>query len=273
MRLSVDEARCTLCERCIPTCPTDMVRRKGDRIRIGRVACIECGHCIALCPEGAIVDEGAATLPAARPGEVTPAALRRLVEARRSTRDFRPEAPPREVIEEILDMARWTPTAANCQAQRFVVVASEGERTALRLAIEAHYREFAASIADREDRATLHPHILAAVPAFAKAVEAGRDRLFFGAPVVVVVHAGCDEVMPESAASFATMLLVLAAEVHGLASCITGYASDALELLPAARERLGIPPEHRVHQVVALGYGAERFLRIPDRRPDEARWV
>ncbi len=284
MKLSVDPAQCTLCEACIATCPTEMVRRKADRIKIGRVACIECGHCIAVCPVGAISDEDARPLPPVAGPQVPFGALRSLVEGRRTVRDFRPDPVEPALLEELLDLARWTPTAANCQPQEYVVLTSPEARTELRGRIEAHYREFAEILADREHREervralgltpaeALHPHVLAAVPAFVKAVDAGRDRLFFGATAVVVIHAARGEVMPEAACSYAAMLLALAAETRGLGSCITGYASDALRALPETSAWLGIPEGNEVHAVVALGHPAERFLRIPGRKPVRALW-
>jgi nitroreductase/NAD-dependent dihydropyrimidine dehydrogenase PreA subunit len=288
MKLTVDPAKCTLCEACVPTCPTDMVRRKADRIKIGRVACIECGHCIAICPEAAISDEGAGELAPASGVELPWPALEALVQRRRTARGFLPESLPRELLEELLeellDLARWTPTAANCQPQEYIVLTSPEARDGLRLRVEDYYRRLAEALADREHREErvralgltpehgLHPHVLAAVPSFVKAVEAGRDRLFFGAPAVVVVHAARAEVMPEAACSFAAMLLVLAAEARGVGSCITGYASDALRMLPDARLWLGVPDANDVHSVVALGRPSERFLRVPERRPVRATW-
>lgn len=284
MKLSVDPARCTLCEACIPTCPTEMVRRKADHIKIGRVACIECGHCVAICPEAAIVDEEAARLPTVDRSEVPFAALAALVRRRRTARGFLPEPLPHGLLEELLDLARWTPTAANCQPQEYVVLTTPEARDGLRVRVEDYYRRLAEALADREHREEriaalgltpehgLHPHVLAAVPSFVKAVDAGRDRLFFGAPAVVVVHAARGEVMPDAACSYAAMLLVLAAEARGVGSCITGYASDALRMLPEAREWLGIPDVNDVHCAVALGWPTERFVRVPERRPARVIW-
>lgn len=284
MRLTVDRGRCTLCGACIPTCPSEMVRRRDDQIRIGRVACIACGHCLAVCPEGAILDEeGAASEPDAGP-PCSPAALKALLCRRRTVRRYRPEAVPRELVEECLDAARWVPTAANGQAQEYVVVAEPQTRDGLRGRIEEHYRAFAEAPAAREHRAervaaldldpgaAAHPHVLAAVPAFVKSVDAGRDRLFFGAPVVVVVHAALDAVMPEAACAFATLSVVLMAEAQGLGTCITGFASDALRHRADLREWLGIAPSNQVHYVIVLGWPAEEFRRVPERRPAQVQW-
>jgi len=284
MKLSVDADKCTLCGACVLTCPSDMVRQREDRIRIGRVACIACGHCVVVCPESAIVDEDGANEAADDGVLPAPESLRRLIRRRRTVRRYRPDPVPREVIEDCLDAARWAPTAANCQAQQYVVVASPGAREELRRRIEEHYRAFAEALADREDRdAKLlalgidpneagHPHVLAAVPALAKSIEAGRDRLFFDAPVVIVIHAAQDEVLPEAACAFATLAIVLMAEAHALGTCITGFASDALRTRVDIREWLGIPLGNRAHYVIIVGWPDEAFGSVPERKPVRSEW-
>jgi len=289
VRLTVDPDKCTLCGACTPTCPTEMVRSKGDFVKIGRVACIECGHCICICPEGAIGDEeGGLTprppLPAGEGEHGTARRLKSLIQRRRTARRYKADPVAREIIEDLLDAARWAPTAANCQAQEYLIITDAAVKTDLRRQIEEHYRGFAEALADKELREvrlaalgldgefSTHPHMLAAVPAFVKAVAAGRDRLFFEAPVVIVVHAATNEVMPEAACAFATLALVLMAEAHGLGTCITGYASDALRQRADIRKWLSIPETNQVHYVVALGWPEEQFARVPVRRPAKVEW-
>lgn len=284
MKFTVDAARCNLCGACVTACPTDMVRAKPDRIKIGHVACIECGHCIAICPKGAIVDEDGSELAPAQP-RPTPATLDALFRARRSTRRFHSDPIAPSVLEGLIDTARYAPSAANCQAQQYVVVTDPDALRRLRERIETYYRTFAAALADREARearlarlgldveAATHPHVLAAVPAFVKAVDAGRDRLFFDAPAVVVIHADPQEVMPGAACAFAALTIVLMAEAHQLGTCITGYASDALRVLPDVRHWLGVPEENEVHYVIAIGRPAEEYHGIPARKPSVVTWV
>lgn len=284
MKLTVVAARCDLCGACVATCPTDMVRAKPDRIKIGHVACIECGHCIAICPKGAIVDEEGAELTAPQPRS-SPAALDALIRSRRTTRRFHSEPVDPGLLEGLIDTARYAPSAANCQAQQYVVVNTPDAIRHLRERIEAYYRTFAAALADRQARdarlarlgldieAATHPHVLAAVPAFVKAVDAGRDRLFFDAPAVVVIHADPQEVMPGAACAFAALSIVLMAEAHGLGTCITGYASDALRMLPEVRHWLGVPEENEVHYAIAIGRSAEEYRVVPARKPAAVRWM
>jgi ferredoxin len=288
MRLRVEESRCTLCGVCMLTCPADMVRERNGRIKIGRVACIGCGHCVAVCPEDAIVVEQLGFEGAFEPvGEpiATPAQLDGLLRTRRSVRRYKAESVPRDVLERSLDAARWAPTGANCQCARFVVLATADAIADLRARIVAYYRRYAAALSDREtapeklramgvDPATgMHPHVLFAVPAFVKNIDAGWDRLFFDAPAVIVIHAARDAVLPAESCAFATYHTVLMAHALGLGMCIVAYASEALRALPDARASLGIPEDHDVHFVLTCGIPDEPFVRVPAREPLKARWL
>jgi nitroreductase/NAD-dependent dihydropyrimidine dehydrogenase PreA subunit len=294
MRLTVNPDLCTLCGACLLTCPADMIREKEGRIKIGRVMCIECGHCVSLCPEGAITVEEGGEFSAAEGPPVTPDALRALILSRRSIRRYQPRMVPRELLEQMLDAARWTPTAANCQCQAFTVITDPARRNALAARVADFYRAYAEALADREHTperlaalgvllplsrqgegagGEVHPHMQAAVPAFVKNVDAGRDRLFFGAPVVIIVHADGSEVLPETACAFATMILALMAESLGLGTCITGYASEALGALPELRADLGLPESHQVHYVLTVGYPAGEYRLLPPRKPAQVRWL
>ncbi len=50
---------------------------------------------------------------------------------RRSMRAFTSEAVPDEVIDTIVDAARWAPSAGNCQARDFIVVKDPRVKKAL----------------------------------------------------------------------------------------------------------------------------------------------
>jgi nitroreductase/NAD-dependent dihydropyrimidine dehydrogenase PreA subunit len=281
VRFEVDQDKCNLCGACIATCPTGMVRDKRGVIKISWVACIHCGHCMAVCPTGAIsVREPDDAEFAPAPDEfASPDEFAGLLRRRRTVRRFLPDALPRETLEELLEAARWVPTAANCQCQEFLVLTDEGARAELRDAVVDYYRAYAEALAAGEGAAELasgdgamHDHILAAVPAFVKGVDAGADRLFFDAPAVIVVHARRDEVLPEAACGFSTLAISLMAEAMGLGTCITAYASLALQALPELRATIGVPDDNQVHYAIAVGRPAEEFRLVPHRRPLRVQW-
>jgi heterodisulfide reductase subunit A len=51
---------CSLCERCIETCPygARTLSPDGDRVQVNAAMCQGCGACAAVCPNGAAVLQG-----------------------------------------------------------------------------------------------------------------------------------------------------------------------------------------------------------------------
>jgi len=282
MRFTVDEDKCTLCGACLKTCPTDMVREKRGAIKISFVACIGCGHCLAVCPVGAVsCQEGGFT---ARPEAVATAEeLLGLIKTRRTVRRYSPEPVTREQLELLPEAARYVPTGANAQPQRFLVLTEAAARARLRDGIMDYYRGYAEAMADKEHperlaaygnagRGEMHEHVLAAVPSFVKNVDGGRDRLFFDAPAIIVLHAPKDEVTPQEACDYAAFAITLLAEAQGLGTCITAYASMALQALPELARATGVPESNEVYAVVVVGHPAEEYGMVPPRKPAAVEW-
>ncbi|MBU0610479.1 MAG: nitroreductase family protein [Armatimonadetes bacterium] len=285
MRFAVDEEKCTHCGACIATCPTDMVRDKRGAIKISFVACIGCGHCMAICPEGAInleqieYEGDFQPMPQAVPDAD---ALLALLQSRRTVRRYRSDPVSRDDLARLIEAARWVPTGANCQCQQFIVVTDPARLTRLRQEIMDHYRRYAADLQSGRGVAAgdgdpaagqMHEHILAAVPSFVRNVDAGRDRLFFDAPAVIIIHAPRHEVLPEAACAFATLAMALMAETLGLGTCITAYASLALQALPDLAREVGVPDGNEAYYVLVVGHPAERYQLIPPRRPAAVQWL
>jgi nitroreductase len=281
-----------------------MVRDKRGAIKISHVACIGCGHCLAICPEGAIslreIEYEGSFAPLTEPA-VAPEGLLHLLQHRRTVRRYTREPVRREHLERLIEAARWVPTAANCQCQQFVVLTDAGKLDRLREGLMGYYRRYAEALArgvtlseaepsegpsdaggasspapqapqHDNPRSRVHEHILAAVPSFVKHVDAGRDRLFFAAPAVILIHAASDEILPEAACAFATLAVTLMAETLGLGTCITAYASLGLQALPELAREAGVPEGHGVYYVVVVGHPAEQYQLIPPRKPAEVTW-
>ncbi len=213
-----------------------------------------------------------------------PQELLDLMKSRRTVRRFLPDKVSQQQIDSLLEAAQYVATGANCQCQRFTVLTDDVAKSALQEGIMAFYREYAAALADKEhperlaeflgeSAGEMHEHILAAVPALVKNVDGGRDRLFFDAPVVILIHADRNEVLPEAACAFAANHIALMAHSLGLGSCITAYASLALAQLPGLRADIGIAAEDEVYYVVAVGKAMDEYHLVPPRKPVNVRYV
>jgi nitroreductase len=204
------------------------------------------------------------------------------IRGRRSTRAFLPTPVPQEVIAQVLDASRWTPSGTNRQNWRVTVATGEPlQRLADRLEARVREREPGLFASTNEDPAiqrrlqALHGLFGAAAEQLGisewELIVLGSYR-FFDAPVVIAVsHCG------QSAANvppFVTTLL-LAAHDLGLGTCWLGYPLGAADLI---QEELGIPEDERVRAIVALGYPdpdspANGFRTSRDEVETFARWV
>jgi nitroreductase len=153
--------------------------------------------------------------------------LRRL----RAIRRFRPDPVPQDVVDDLLEVARWTGSARNLQPWELVVIR---DRQTLRVLAEA--RGYAGHLAH--------------------------------APLgIVLVMAGErpeQETYDEGRLSERIMLAALA---HGLGSSIGWLVGEGRA---AAKEILGIPPERVVRTVFSWGYPDEEARRSRP-RTDQTR--
>lgn len=211
---------------------------------------------------------------------MTPDALLDLLRARRSVRRFRPDPPPREVLERLVEAAVTAPSASNKQPWRFVLVTERARLDALAAAV-------------RDAVARITPHV---EPAAVDAFRAYGDYFtrFEAAPALVVplhrsltllsnlVDAGLDpadrariEAMERQSGLIGTSLalenLLLMAHALGLgASGMTGplVADDRLRAL------LDVPPSWNITALVPVGWPAEEPAPT-SRKPAESviRWI
>ena len=83
--------------------------------------------------------------------------------------------------------------------------------------------------------------------------------------MVLVLYASGLQHIALASCNLAAMQLLLAAEVEGLGACYNGYALTALTRDKSMRRQVGIPAGYWPGAVIALGYPAGRFHRIPPR--------
>ncbi len=50
----VDPAKCTGCEECIETCPTECISMVDGKAVVDQDECTDCEACVDVCPEDAI---------------------------------------------------------------------------------------------------------------------------------------------------------------------------------------------------------------------------
>lgn len=280
----VDHERCDLCGLCVTICGRGIYEEKDRRMEyFPGERCIDCGHCAAICPCDALVFEDE-TLPPEIKRDDLPAAdgLLHFFRARRSTRRFKKEIPPRELLEKLVDAARYAPTGTNRQAVKLSVVTDQDLIARLRTAVMDRYAAYERHLANPVkrfflrtlvDRRLGNPGLRAFLKSFMDGWRGGRDVLFHEAPVVVLVSNGPEASTPRDDCCIALHQMTLYAERLGLGSCLLGTVEAAFGKVPELNDLIGLPRTQRVMAVACFGYPAVRFKRLTERKAIDVQWI
>ena len=206
--------------------------------------------------------------------------LEEVIRTRRSIRRYRPEAPPREVIGRLVEVAAMAPSASNKQPWRFFACDDRATIDRMAKAVQESVDRVAAHVDDRlmdafraygEYFVRFREAPVVIVPAFREMAVLSH---LVGATVPEEERACIAELEFNSgivSASLALQNLMLFAHSMGLgSSSMTGPLLAA----PALKSLLGIPPSWRIAAVVPVGYPDESPAATP-RKPveDVIRWT
>jgi len=246
--ITVDESRCVGCELCVKDCPTKTMQMRGDKAIVTTQDCIKCGHCQAICPEYAVTISGFADVPE----PITPAmrvdatALLGQLKVRRSVRRFTARPIEPELIAQIIEAGRYTPTGTNKQGVSYTVLQknlADYEAPSIRL-----FRRL--------------KRVIDVVYSGFRAIEIDDHFLFKNATAVIVIK-GADEVDAALAASS----MELMAQSLGLGVFYSGFFSMITRVSGKLRKQLGIRRGEKAVTTLVLGYPAVRYQRTVQREP------
>jgi nitroreductase len=234
---------------------------------------MECGHCIAICPTNAAylddydmseVVEGSLFQTA-----LDADALMRAIKGRRSVRQYTKQPVEPKKIHDILEAARFTPTAGNRQSVSYAVV----EKYLPELKIIAMD-----SLLELGKKDLNNPDISPMMALYAKRfLEMHKkyhesngqiDLLFFNAPVVIVAMSD----RPVDA-GMAASNMELMAYAQGLGALFVGFLVRAASNSQAVRDFLGVPEGQQVLLSMGVGYPNVDYLRSVPRRKAKVNYL
>lgn len=279
----LDPERCDRCLLCEEICGRGFFTiREWTTVYRPTDDCIACGHCMAVCPGEALRNEAGAAPPPVTPSLLPTAdEVLHLFRARRSTRRFKKELPPRERLERLVEAARHAPTGTNTQQVRIAMVTDEEKIDTLRTRIMARYADYERHLSNPVkrwflktfvDRRLGEAKIRAYLKNFLERYRAGKDPLFHEAPVLVFLHTGPGASTPKDDCCLAIHQMTLLGERLGLGSCLLGTAEAAFARTRDLNDLLRIPRESTVHAAACFGIPRIPFLRLAERRPPAVQW-
>lgn len=278
----IDSSKCTLCGRCVNVCPKDVLLLKDKKVVIDNDDCMLCSHCYAVCPAGAVsfpwflkqvrfsTFKYREKVLSSR--DHSPAEIVNIFRSRRSVRKFSDEALDDESIRDLVEFAVTAPSGSNCQEWEFTVL--NGREKVWDFAIQVK------SFFTRINRLAGNPLVrLVSIPFMGRKLtdyyrdhyetvrkairesSLGIDRLFHGAPCVIVIHSAMDSSTPVEDGTYAAYNICMLAHYMGLGTCLIGFAVEALNRGPELKDYLDIYEKNRVHAVIAVGRPAVRFSK------------
>lgn len=179
----------------------------------------------------------------------------KILKERRSVRNYLAKEIPREVIQRILEVACWAPSAHNAQPWRFVVITDPETKRLLALAMGERWgRDLQRNGLSEVDREEL--------------IQTSIKR-FSDAPVIVMVCLSMQEmdryedevrqlaerVMAIQSVAAAIQNLLLAAHIEELSAC---WYCAPLFCPGAVRRILGIPEDITPQALITVGYPDEK---------------
>ncbi len=287
VQFTVDETRCERCRLCAAICPGRVFSWVDETIAVNQPArCIGCGHCVAICPTGAFDHRALARekfLEADGDRGIDRQQLSQWFLRRRSCRLFTDELLSKQTLEQLIDQARYAPTPTNSRNVRFLVLNDKEAIGQLARWTTAYYLRLERRLANPLIRLAIsmtvgfktvraYRYHFPMIAEVFRDTQNGEDRLFYGAPAVIIA---CASGMPHIAVAScnqSAMQLMLAAEAAELGTCFNGYALTALFRRKNIRKKIGIPQGYTPGAVLAVGRPKALFKCIPPRNRCRVIW-
>lgn len=189
------------------------------------------------------------------------------IKSRKSIRGFKPKPIPKEILTEVLEVARWAPSGVNAQTWEFIVLTGN----TLEMVKQANEEQFAQGVEPHPDLG----FVPLTGPYLQRQVELGEELYkllgiaredkdkrqewskkglrFFDAPAAILV---CDDQeAPQLISIFnlglVTQTIALAALHFGLGTCIQRASLNYPDVI---RRVAGIPESKRMYVSIAIGY-------------------
>jgi nitroreductase/NAD-dependent dihydropyrimidine dehydrogenase PreA subunit len=285
-----DADLCIKCGTCVLTCPESVyVQESKDSIPevINPGSCIYDGYCVAICPKNAITHsefpEGYVK-PVNAENMPSSEEVLELLRTRRSIRVFKDKPVERQLIEEIIEAARFAPSQNNLQKPEYIVVQDKELLENIARAEGNFTADFLAKLRNPLMRRVLP--ILMRVPAqfvtemlpllehSVAEIQRGGDPFLHHAPLLILFH---DEERPMSWANINASLALhnaaLMAYSLGLGSVCLGSFVQTCERNKSIQQLIKLPEKHKVYGALAIGYPRFEFKKWPERKAPKITWL
>ena len=269
---TIDQKKCKRDGMCAKECPAQIIVLTDKDtfpalMENGEESCINCGHCVAVCPHGAFTLK---TMPLDECPKIQrkllPEAgqIREHLMAKRSIRFYKNKIVAHDLLEELIDTARYAPTGSNKQQVQCMVFENPKEVNHLASMVIDWQKSMLPLTPDE----TMVKKMKRRIAQW----EEGIDTMLRGAPHLIVAHSPADLPFADADCVNALSYLELYAYTKGLGTCWAGYLTAAVNFHEPLAQALALPPGHKCFGAVMLGYPQYKYTRIPKRNAPVVTW-
>jgi len=273
--ITIDEEKCAGCGRCVSVCKDFSIEIRDKKCRISITplfGCVGCGHCMAICPNGAIMISGRFTspddlFPIPLPEETaTYDSLLKLLQRRRSIREFKDKPVEPELIQKVIAAAKTAPMGLPPSDVNVLILDSKeklGDFSGdfcnylvnLRWMTSAWFLAIMRPFWGKANHEMFRDFVRPLIETYTSSMKKGINLVTYDAPLALYFYGSpySDPADPLIAATYA----MIAAESLGLGTCMLGGIHPFIQNGGSARkfrERHGIRFKSREGLFVIMGH-------------------
>lgn len=276
---------CIACGKCIKVCPEFVLHFTGTHKVENDPArhCVNCGQCVCICPVQALQHPHipyTCIHPFSKEECPTPEQLLLLCKKRRSTRNFKRQPIPKDILTKIVEAGNYAPTANNCRSFHFTVVTSpEKLRLLSEHTVKSYSRIFNllnhAPIIGlmkllKIDAVNYLPDLQEVLVQYKK----GTDYISRGATAAIIITADSCDFFARDSANLAYQNMSLMAESLGIGQFYMGFVCSGISLDPFKKIAKAFSLKDKIYAIMALGIPDIHYTNYPERDSKEpVQWI
>lgn len=275
--IKIEKESCIKCGKCAQVCPSGIMVKDESSKEINLIHtehCIGCGHCVDVCPSDSVIHSD---FPAEHVHPIdysqmpTPEQVMLLIKSRRSNRTITSKPVPQELLEQIVEAARFAPTATNSRQISFTLITEPEKLLQISNYTIGVFNSLAKLLLNPVVKLLLKPFMQDTykyVPMFESLKQEhaeGKDPILRKATALLIIHTpksnrfGCED------ANLAYQNASLMAQSLGVSQVYMGFVLTAIKEDHKNMFNSITGIEGKVQAIMALGMPAFKYPKYVDR--------
>ncbi len=275
--IKIEKESCIKCGKCAQVCPSGIMVKDRSSKEINLIHpehCIGCGHCVDVCPTDSVIHSD---FPAEHVHPIdysqmpSPEQVMLLIKSRRSNRTITSKPVPQELLEQIVEAARYAPTATNSRQISFTLITEPEKLLQISNYTIGVFNSLAKLLLNPVVKLLLKPFMQDTykyVPMFESLKQEhaeGKDPILRKATALLIIHTpksnrfGCED------ANLAYQNASLMAQSLGVSQVYMGFVLTAIKQDSKNMFNSITGVDGKVQAIMALGMPAFKYPKYVDR--------